>query len=109
MTVYVLRDGKLVEKRLALLADAVDKAERSLRDEMLGLPMISRIDPYESPVTGKEITSWRQREADLAAADAYDPRDLAPGHVYPKGRNSKEAKDARPDKHTPFQWGGPGD
>jgi hypothetical protein len=95
-----MRDGRLVEKRLARLAEAMDRAERSLRDDMLGMPMISRMDPYESPVTGAEITSWRQRDADMQAADAVDPRDL------------KEAKHARPDKpqsdDAPFQWGGPG-
>ena len=103
MTVFVMRGGRLVEKRLAHLADAVDRAERSLRDDMLGMPMISRIDPYESPVTGAEITSWRQRDADMQAAGAIDPRDLPPPT---RGRMKQEENDARPDD-TPFQWGGP--
>lgn len=105
MTVYVLRNGRLVDKRQALLDDEIGRASRSLRDDMLCTPMISRMEPYESPVTGEEITSWRQRDADMRAVDAYDPRDMPPGHVYSKGRQSKEATDARPD--DTFQWRSP--
>ena len=36
------------------------------------------MEPYESPVTEKEITSWRERDRDMAAAGAVDPRDLPP-------------------------------
>jgi hypothetical protein len=38
--------------------------------------MISRIEAFESPITGKEITSWRDRDRDMDAAGAVDPRDL---------------------------------
>jgi hypothetical protein len=38
--------------------------------------MISRMAPFESPVTGKEISSWRERDRDMAAAGAVDPRDM---------------------------------
>jgi hypothetical protein len=38
--------------------------------------MISRFEPMESPVTGKEITSWRDRDRDMAAVGCVDPRDL---------------------------------
>jgi hypothetical protein len=57
--------------------------------------MLSRIEPFESPVTGAEITSWRDRERDMKAADAVDPRDLPP--VFKRGRaaQKKEVEDAR--------------
>jgi hypothetical protein len=38
--------------------------------------MISRFETMESPVTGREITSWRDRDRDMAAAGCVDPRDL---------------------------------
>ena len=45
------------------------------------------MEPFESPVTGKEISSWRERDADMrAAGDCYDPRDLPRDHVYRRGR-----------------------
>lgn len=44
--------------------------------EGLVAPRVSRFEPMESPVTGEIITSWRQRDADMKAADAYDPRDV---------------------------------
>ena len=76
MTVYVIRDGVLVEKT------------RQRKREALSFPtpMVSRMEPFESPVTGKEIGSWRERDADMRAVDAYDPRDLAPGHTMARGR-----------------------
>jgi hypothetical protein len=61
MTVYVLRDGELVEKRAA--------------GPLRGGPYISRLEPYRSPIDGKEITSWRQRDRDLKDSNSYDPRD----------------------------------
>lgn len=66
MSVYVIKSGKLVEKRASL------NSSRS----SFPSPMISRIEAFESPVTGKEITSWRDRDRDMAVVDAVDPRDL---------------------------------
>jgi hypothetical protein len=69
MTVWVLRDGRLVEKASMHLA-AED------RRSIFPAPMGSRMEPFESPVTGAEITSWRARDRDMAACDAVDPRDM---------------------------------
>jgi hypothetical protein len=79
MTVWVLRNGRLVEK---------DQLEARACREVgsLPLPMISRIEPFESPVTGAEITSWRARDRDMAAVDAVDPRDFPAGHFNKRGR-----------------------
>jgi hypothetical protein len=68
---YVLRSGKLVAK---WQADWVD--EGRVKRSNLPTPMISRFESMESPVTGREITSWRDRDRDMAAAGCVDPRDL---------------------------------
>jgi len=48
--------------------------------------MLSYLAPYASPIDGREISSWSQRDADMAANNAYDPRDVKekPKHVRPK-------------------------
>ena len=81
MTVWVIRDGKLVEKGFRPGDEVIFRSD-------FPTPSVSRLDPYESPVTGAEITSWRARDADMKAADAYDPRDLPKDHVYSKGRKN---------------------
>ncbi|KQT52263.1 hypothetical protein ASG54_17815 [Aureimonas sp. Leaf460] len=61
-SVYVLRDGKLVEKSKALRSDG---------------PFFMRdIDPYESPITGETITSRSQRREEMKRHDCIDARDL---------------------------------
>ena len=66
MAVYVLRNGVLVEKRrMGVRAPEND----------FPTPMLSRMEPYASPIDGKEITSWGQRDRDLRDNNAYDPRD----------------------------------
>lgn len=85
MTVYVIRDGQLVEK-----------AWRPKQGDALAFPVpyVSRMEPFLSPVTEKEITSWRARDRDMEAAGAFDPRDLGPDHVFSKGRK-KPVKDEK--------------
>lgn len=79
MTVYVIRNGEVVEKRS--LADARDD-----RRSIFPAPRLSRIEPFESPVTGKEISSWRERDADMRAVDAVDLRDMPRDHTFKRGR-----------------------
>ncbi|MER8619175.1 hypothetical protein NKG99_20445 [Mesorhizobium sp. M1409] len=88
MTVWVMRDGQLVDKA------SVPAARADFRS-IFPAPRISRMEPFESPVTGKEVTSWRQRDAEMRAVDAFDPRDLPRDHVYSRGRavQLKEASD----------------
>lgn len=83
MTVYVLRQGQLVDRRMV---DMLDAEERDRRRSNLATPMVSRMEPFESPVTGKEIGSWRERDADMRAVDAYDLRDLPRDHSFKRGR-----------------------
>jgi hypothetical protein len=69
VTTFVIRDGKLVER------DRLARPGR-LETSTFPAPAVSRMTSYESPVTGKDITSWRERERDMDAAGAVDPRDL---------------------------------
>jgi hypothetical protein len=70
VTVYVIRNGAVVEK------SSVPEAAADRRS-IYPTPMLSpRLETFESPVTGKAITSWRDRDRDMAAADAVDPRDI---------------------------------
>jgi hypothetical protein len=55
---------------------------------------------FESPVTGKEITSWRERDRDMAAAGAVDPRDL-PVQPFEQRRRDNERS-----RKQPAEWGG---
>jgi hypothetical protein len=96
MTVWVIREGKLVEK--GSMQEARDD-----RRSIFPAPMVSRMESFESPVTGKEISSWRQRDRDMAAVDAIDRRDLPKDHKFSKGR---EAQYNDPGRSRPAEWGG---
>jgi len=87
MTVWVIREGRLVEK--GSLQEARDD-----RRSIFPRPMVSRMEPFESPVTGKEVSSWRERDRDMAAVDAFDRRDLPKDHKFSKGREA-QYNDAR--------------
>ena len=71
MTVWVWRDGKLVEKR--------------------GKTPVApyRFKEYESPITGALITSPRQRERDLENSGSIDPRDMPRDHQWSRGRDAQ--------------------
>ena len=100
MTVYVFRGGVLVPK-------GSDRAEALLTRSDLPAPMLSRLTPFESPVTGKEITSWRERDRDMAAAGAVDPRDLPRDLSKGRAAQKKEAEHGRRTStdDTPVEWG----
>lgn len=68
MTVWVVRDGKLVDK-------ATLSRPRGPKSD-LASPRVSRFESMTSPVTEKTISSWRERDRDMHAANAVDPRDL---------------------------------
>lgn len=91
MTVFVIRDGKLVER----------EAPKVLEKSAFPCPRVSRMTPFDSPVTGKEISSWRERDRDMAAAGAVDPRDLPPPT---KGRANGRRTEPDP---APFEWRDP--
>lgn len=82
MTVWVVREGQLVEK-------ASVRAAVADRRSIFPAPMVSRFECIESPVTGKEISSWRERDRDMQKADAVDPRDL-PRRPFEERRKANE-------------------
>jgi hypothetical protein len=89
MTVYVIRQGQLVEKGGPINSPPLNGP--------LSAPMVSRFEPMASPVTGETISSWRQRDADMQAVNAFDGRDLPKDHVFSRGLDAqaKELSDAR--------------
>jgi len=101
MTVFVFRDGVLVPKG----SDRAAPSPPTRSD--LPAPMLSRLTPFESPVTGKEITSWRERDRDMAAAGAVDPRDLPRDLSKGRAAQKKEAEHGRRTStdDTPVEWG----
>jgi len=93
MTVWVIRDGELIDKRLSRM-----KQERS----SFPTPMLSKpLEPYQSPIDGKEITSWAVRDQDLKENNCYDPRDFS--GTYPKGRKAKNERPEPEQLSLPFR------
>jgi len=82
MTVFIIREGKVVEK--GSMQEARDD-----RRSIFPAPRVSRMDSFESPVTGESISSWRQRERDMSAADAVDRRDI-PQAAFDKRKRIEE-------------------
>jgi hypothetical protein len=87
MAVYVLRGGVLVEK------NSVWQARESRGD--FPTPRLSRLEPYQSPIDGKEITSWAARDKDLKDSNSYDPRDVK------KSPDARSSKPVQLDLFTP--------
>jgi hypothetical protein len=79
--IYVMHEGRLVPK------DSVPR--ETLQASAYPTPRLSRIEPYESPVTGKEISSWAERDRDMRAVDAVDLRDYPKDHTFSRGRDTQ--------------------
>jgi hypothetical protein len=99
MTVYLLINGKLVEK---------GKYNTSVTSPDFPTPMISRAISFESPVTGKEITSWRARDADMKAAGACDPSDLPRKPFEEREKMNAQLRDKPAEWGYPAGWSGTG-
>jgi len=94
MTVWVFRDGELVDKSTV-------RPPQFAKSENLCTPNIQpAFADMESPVTGRMIGSWAERERDMRAADAVDARDMPRGPIEKRKRNR-----ARPDSADKFEWG----
>ena len=87
---FVYRAGRIVEKQPSL---------RRIESDF-PTPMISRFEEMESPVTGKAISSWRERDRDMDRCGAVDRRDL-PSKPF-ETRNEDNARQ----RQLPEQWGG---
>ena len=68
MPVYVLYEGRLIEKRYR-------PARSTHAASDLPAPAVQSFEAYESPVETGTISSHRQRDRDLHASGSYDPRD----------------------------------
>lgn len=86
MSTYVLFNGELVDRQVV---DMLDAEERDKRRANYPAPRVSRFEAMESPVTGKSISSWRERDRDMKAADAVDPRDI-PQAAFEKRKRTVE-------------------
>lgn len=95
---YVFRDGKVVPRQYARPA-APAKSD-------FPTPMLSTMAPYESPITGREVSSWGERDRELREHDCYDPRDLPRDHVFEKSLPLEErVKHARTKRRKhPAYW-----
>ena len=68
MPVYVLYEGRLIEKRYRPA-----KYQHATSD--LPAPAIQSFESYPSPIDDSTISSHRQRDRDLHNSGSYDPRD----------------------------------
>ena len=99
MTVWIIREGKLVEKR--------DFAEaRADNRSIFPRPMVSRLEPYESPIDGHEVTSWGERDREMKANDAYDPRDFSGTYTKSADRKNPNVRSEPDQPELPF-WTDP--
>lgn len=87
MSVYVYRNGEIVPR------DDARRAGRGSPNSFLAAPRVSRMETFQSPVTGKDVSSWRERDRDMTAADACDPRDL-PRKPFEKRKAQNERSKA---------------
>ena len=94
-TVYVFRNGHLVEKG-SFEPEPVGK-----RGDFPTPQVQPHFETMESPVTGKSIGSWAERERDMRAVDAVDSRDV------PKEPIKRRKERARRPDAAPFQWRDP--
>lgn len=83
MTVYVFRGDKLVPKRWSAPAPGGFPS-----------PRVSRMESFDSPIDGKSISSWRQRDRDMQAVDAVDRRDLNPKSFEKRHKAVERMKEA---------------
>lgn len=99
MVTYVRRGGKLVIK-----GSADDVRDTPSARSHLSTPMISSMEPYESPITGKEVSSWGERNREMRANDCFDTRDYSSDHVWKKGREEQAKQAKEPQSNDGFEW-----
>jgi hypothetical protein len=68
MPVYVMYDGRLIEKRYKPTSPGHAASD-------LPAPAVHSFAAYASPIDDSTISSHRQRDLDLHTSGSYDPRD----------------------------------
>lgn len=96
MTTWVIRDGELVDK--ATLC-------RKPNAGLFPTPMLSHMEPFISPITDTEITSWGARDRHMKEHDCYDPRDVSTPMRRGREAQMKEVQEAK-DEDDGFEWRG---
>jgi hypothetical protein len=97
MTVWVLRDGKLVERGSGNSKLDLHSAFPS--------PNVITMESYASPVDDRSISSHRQRDWDMKRVDAVDPRDL-PRKPFEE-RRARNARLRAAERDSPTEWTDP--
>jgi hypothetical protein len=98
MTTYVMRDGRLVNK-----AEYLNRGQVTVDFPTFPMPGVSRFEPMASPVTGGTISSWRERDRDMQAVNAFDGRDLPKDHVFSRGLDVQRKEQADAARREPDQ------
>ena len=83
---YILRDGRLVNKRSGEVADTSGP---------LAMPMVMRdLEPYSSPIDGRLITSRSEKREDLKRSGciAVDPANTLTKGRHDRFKNKRFAK-----------------
>jgi hypothetical protein len=87
MAVYVLYNGRVIEKRYLPA-----KPQHAVSD--LPAPAVQSFESYLSPIDDAVISSSRQRERDLNQSGSYDPRDTPAS--FRKARDVRYQQRRRP-------------
>ena len=87
MPIYVLYDGRLIDKRYL-------PAKPQHAASELSAPYVQSFESYPSPINDNTISSARQRERDLTNSGSYDPRDTPA--AFKKARDVRYQQRRRP-------------
>lgn len=85
MATFVLREGKLIDKREVRVPSKAASA--------LPAPNVQSFTTYASPIDGAAISSHRQRDRDLTNSGSYDPRDTPAS--FRKAQNARRQHQRR--------------
>ena len=91
MPIYVLYEGRLIEKRYRPA-----NPQHAVSD--LPAPAVQSFEAYSSPINDNTISSHRQRDRDLHHSGSYDPRDTPA--AFKEARNGRR-KSKRADAPQP--------
>lgn len=94
--IYVFRDGCMVPKGAPRPRPIPD-----FPTPIIGRPM----QPYESPISGVAINSWRERDAEMKEHNCYDHRDMSESHVYPRSVARSGEDNGGSEQQLDFKWG----
>jgi len=86
MPIYILYEGRLIEKRYRPA-----KPQHAVSE--LPAPAVQSFESYASPIDDATISSHRQRDRDLYQSGSYDPRDTP--QAFRKAQNARREASKR--------------